>query len=178
MTCCNVSVTGTFGRPPSLSDKGYDLHFVYEACQSAGTVPIIPLRQTLAVKRGEHRPPECEHGTWTFAGSDAKRNATKWRCPNAGASHDGQLPLACSPASIWIKADRLHPLIPRETKRWGDLYRGRGAVEREFGRLKRQWGLGPIRVRGLEKVALHADLCILARLACALARARAIPLAA
>jgi hypothetical protein len=60
----------------------------------------------------------------------------------------------------------------------GDLYRGRAAVEREFGRLKHDYGLAPLRVRGIEKVALHADLVILARLAQALARARAVPLAA
>ena len=34
------------------------------------------------------------------------------------------------------------------------------------------------RVRGLERVALHADLTMLARLSQALARARAVPLAA
>jgi hypothetical protein len=149
-------------------DKGYDVTPVYDACERAGGLPIIPLRHTPAVKRGDHRAPACEHGTWTFAGADAKRNATKWRCPTR----------ECSPASRWIKANRLHPLVPRETKRWGDLYRGRGAVEREFGRLKHEWGLGPLRVRGLDKVALHADLCILARLACALARARSVPIPA
>jgi hypothetical protein len=52
------------------------------------------------------------------------------------------------------------------------------SVEREFGRLKNERGLAPLRVRGLERVALHADLCILATLASALARARALPLAA
>jgi Transposase DDE domain len=71
------------------------------------------------------------------------------------------------------KADRLHPLIPRETPRWRKLYRGRAAVEHEFGRLKNDWALLPLRVRGLDRVALHADLTILAKLACALARARA-----
>jgi len=35
-----------------------------------------------------------------------------------------------------------------------------------------------VRVRGLDRVALHADLTILAKLACALSRARAAPLAA
>lgn len=54
----------------------------------------------------------------------------------------------CSPASTWIKVSRLHPLVPRETNRWGDLYRGRGAVECEFGRLKNEYGLAPLRVRG------------------------------
>lgn len=71
------------------------------------------------------------------------------------------------------KADRLHPLVPRETPRWRKLYRGRAAVEREFSRLKNDWALLPLRVRGLDQVALHADLTILAKLACALARARA-----
>ena len=55
------------------------------------------------------------------------------------------------------------PLIPRESKRWRSLYRGRAAVEREFGRLKNEWALLPLRVRGIERVRLHADLTILAR---------------
>ena len=42
------------------------------------------------------------------------------------------------PAAIrdFAETSRLHPLIPRETLRWHKLYRGRAAVEREFGRLK------------------------------------------
>jgi hypothetical protein len=99
---------------------------------------------------------------WRFAGSDSKRGASKWHCPTS----------ECKPASRWVKADRLHPLMPRETNRWGKLSRGRSAVEREFGRLKNEWALSPLRVRGIEWVALHADLTILAKLACALARAR------
>jgi hypothetical protein len=41
-----------------------------------------------------------------------------------------------------------------------------------------KWALAPLRVRGVERVKLHADLTILAKLACALSRARAVPLAA
>ena len=77
-----------------------------------------------------------------------------------------------------MKADRRHPLVPRESKRWRDLYRGRAAVEREFGRLNNEYGLTPLRLRGRERVALHADLTMLARLSLALALARAVPLAA
>jgi hypothetical protein len=73
---------------------------------------------------------------------------------------------------------RLFPRIPRHTQRWRDLYRGRAAVEREFGRLKHDYGLAPLRVRGLERVALHADLVMLARLGQALLRSRAMALAA
>lgn len=78
---------------------------------------------------------------------------------------------------MWVKADRLHMLIPRETLRWKGLYRRRASVERAFGRLKNEWGLAP-RVRRIERVRLHADLTILAQLTTALGRARAVPLAA
>jgi IS5 family transposase len=70
------------------------------------------------------------------------------------------------------RASRLMPHIPRHTQRFRDLYRGRAAVEREFGRLKHDYGLAPLRVRGLERVQLHADLTMLARLGQALNRAR------
>ncbi len=58
--------------------------------------------------------------------------------------------------------------IPRESERFKRLYRARSAVEREFGRLKHNLGLAPLRVRGLERVQLHADLCCLTRLVAAL----------
>jgi transposase len=145
-------------------DKGYDHERVYGECAERDCLPLIPLRRTPAVKRGDHLPPTCEHGEWRFAGADFKRQAAKWRCPTG----------ECSPASTWIKADRLHPLIPRETLRWKGQYRKRAAVEREFGRLKHEWGMLPLRVRGLERVRLHADLSILAKLSCTLTRARAI----
>lgn len=69
------------------------------------------------------------------------------------------------------------PKIPRHTSRFRDLYKGRGAVEREFGRLKHDYGLAPLRVRGIERVRLHADLTMLERLAQTLIRARAVPVA-
>jgi Transposase DDE domain len=60
----------------------------------------------------------------------------------------------------------------------GNLYRRRSSVEREFRRLKHNYGLTFLRVRGIERVRLHADLTILGRLALALAKARVVPLAA
>jgi hypothetical protein len=155
----------TLGIDPETCamDKGYDAGSMYQACADRDIAPIICLRQTPAVKRGENKPPTCEHGEWRFAGADYKRRACKWRCPTG----------ECKPASVWVKADRLHPLIPRETLRWKKLYRGRASVEREFGRLKHQWGLTPLRVRRIERVRLHADLTILTKLSCELVKARA-----
>ena len=68
--------------------------------------------------------------------------------------------------------------IPRALDADASSAGGRAAVEREFGRLKNEWALAPLRVRGIERVQLHADLTILAKLSCALARARAVPLTA
>lgn len=144
-------------------DRGYDVKPVYDALAERGVRPVIALKETGRVKKGAHRPPECEHGTWTFAGADAKRQATKWRCPTGG----------CKPASVWVKADRMHPLIPRTTARYKALYRERTSVERFFGRAKNEWGLTPLRVRGLERVRLHFDLTMLAMLGAALARREA-----
>ena len=62
--------------------------------------------------------------------------------------------------------------LPRKSDEWKRLYRGRSAVEREFGRLKHHYALAMLRVRGIERVRLHADLTILGRLALELARAR------
>ena len=157
-----------FAVKTAIMDKGYDNGPIHDGCMDRDVCPVTALRKTERIKRGEHKPPSCEHGEWTFAGADYTRKATKWRCPTG----------ECRPASRWVKADRLHPLIPRETERSRKLYRSRGAVEREFGRLKHEWALLPLRVRGLDRVRLHADLTILAKLSCALARARAVPLAA
>lgn len=152
-----------FAAETAAMDRGYDYTAIYEGCAERKVLPVIPVRQTPAVKQGKHKPPTCEHGEWRFAGADYTRKATKWRCPTG----------ECKPASVWIKADRLHPLIPRETLRYAKLYRGRSAVEREFGRLKHEWALAPLRVRGLDRVRLHADLTILAKLSCALSKTRA-----
>ena len=73
---------------------------------------------------------------------------------------------------MWIKADRLHTMIPRSTDRWKSIYKQRGCVERGFGRLKHEWGMLPLRVRRIERVRLHVDLSILAELASALDAAR------
>jgi Transposase DDE domain/Transposase domain (DUF772) len=151
-----------FSPETCAMDKGYDNGPVYEACEDRDIRPVICLKETEKVKRGEHKPPFCEHGEWRFAGADHDRKAAKWRCPTG----------ECRPASVWIKADRLHPLIPRETLRWKGLYRRRASVERAFGRLKNEWGLAPLRVRRIERVRLHANLTILSQLTCALNRAR------
>jgi hypothetical protein len=150
----DATIARGFGVRTMIADKGYDSEPIHSGCMDRGIAPVTALKETERVKRGEHKAPCCEHGTWAFSGADFKRRATKWRCPTG----------VCTPASVWIKADRLHALIPRETLRFRALYKRRGAVEREFGRLKNEWALAPLRVRRIERVRLHADLTMLAKL--------------
>jgi transposase len=160
----------TLGIDPETCamDAGYDHATMHFDCAVRDIAPVIPLRETADVKRGEDGPPDCEHGVWKFAGADRKRGAAKWRCPTG----------ECAPASVWIKGNRLKPLIPRDGERWKGLYRGRSSVERAFGRLKHEWGLGPLRVRRIERVQLHANLTILSQLTSALSQERGLALAA
>ena len=85
-----------FNAETCAMDKGYDGSAIYAACEDRDIRPVIALKQTVNVVNGLQRPQTCKHGVWTFAGSDAKRGASKWRCPKG----------TCTPASVWIKADR------------------------------------------------------------------------
>jgi hypothetical protein len=86
----------------------------------------------------------------------------------------GVVPILC------LRKGRPIPLtpIPYGSDEWKRLYRGRAAVEREFGRLKNDYGPPPLRTRGLARDRQHANLVMIARLGQALNRARTLPLAA
>lgn len=106
------------------------------------------------------------------------------------AIHDGFEERGCSPV-VPIKGkqpkvslppsekpSRFNPKIQRHTERFKRLYRGRASVERAFGRAKHDHGLLPLRVRGLDRIGLHADLVMLAQLTKALSHSRTVALAA
>jgi transposase len=51
--------------------------------------------------------------------------------------------------------------LPRKSAEWKRLYRGRSAVEREFGRLKHHYALASSASVASSAVRLHADLTML-----------------
>ena len=67
---------------------------------------------------------------------------------------------------------RRHPPVPRESKKWGRLYRLRTAVERVNSRVKGLLGLGKIMVRGIAKVTVRSLLSLLVMLAAAVGMAQ------
>ena len=165
--CSTVRAAASRPRPAAM-DKGYDIAALYDDCEERGMRPVIPLRQTPDVKRGADKPPTCEHGEWRFAGTDYSRKAP------SGAAR----PASASPPRVWVKADRLHPLIPRETPRFASSTGAAPPSSASSAGSRTNGRSLPLRVRGLDRVKLHADLTILAKLACALSRARTVQLAA
>jgi hypothetical protein len=139
----------------AVLDKGYDATTIYDTCEARGIRPIIPLRQTPGVKAGKHLPPSCEHGVWTFAGSDTKARRVEVALP------DRRLP-ACLRVGQGRPAAPAHPANHDPVRRPVPPAR-RGRTRLRL--LKHEWAMLPLRVRRLPRVRLHVDLTILARLA-------------
>jgi hypothetical protein len=137
-----------------------------------GSRPTTATRSSPCARPPPSRPASTARRRVSTARGRSPDRTPSGRRPS-GAAHRGVL--AREPVDRGEPA--AHP-DPRGTDRWKKLYRLRGSVERENGRLKHEWALLPLRVRRIERVALHADLAILARLTVALAAARAVPLAA
>jgi hypothetical protein len=55
----------TLGIDPETCalDKGYDGTTMHEACAERGIMPVIPLKKTPAVKRGDHKPRPARTGS-------------------------------------------------------------------------------------------------------------------
>jgi hypothetical protein len=56
----------------------------------------------------------------------------------------------------WPRRARASRCASPASDEWRSLYRRRSGVEREFGNLKHNFGLAFLRVRGIERVRLHA----------------------
>ncbi|MGL4551579.1 MAG: transposase [Gemmataceae bacterium] len=109
-------------------------------------------------------------------GYEADRGTVKWRCP---ARHDG-LPCAsegkCNEGkayglSVRVKCEddlRRHPAIPRSTKQFERLYKGRTAVERVNARLKIFWGVDDGNVVGARRFHAHVGIVMVVHAALAL----------
>ncbi len=166
-----------------IADKGYDSQDNYRLVLGEyGAAPIIPIRE----RKGEQLPDICNaKGTPTcvgglamvFWGKDGKY--LKYRCPQAvgkGVCHS-RFPCTSSSYGYVLKLPiaqdpRRHPPVPRETKKWGRLYRLRTAVERVNSRVKRLLGLGQITLRGLAKVTTRSLLTLMVMLAAAVGMAQ------
>jgi hypothetical protein len=96
------------GFQPEMAalDMGYDNNRVYAECEECNVAPVIPLRQTPEVKRGNHGAPTCEHGR-----GRSRARTTNAAQPNGAArpgrappSPSGSRPTGCARSSLGRRA--------------------------------------------------------------------------
>jgi IS5 family transposase len=162
-----------------IADKGYDSKAnyltIFNECHAA---PIIPL----VMHKGWETPDICNlQGTPTcycglemvYWGKDGKY--LKYRCPDKLGKCKCLARFTCSASKYGyvlklpvMKEDpRRHVPVPRESKKWGRLYKLRTSVERVNSRVKDLLGLRRITVRGIAKVTVRSILSLLVMLAAA-----------
>jgi hypothetical protein len=117
----------------------------------------------------------------SYLGHESKRSTLKYRCP---ARHEGwQCPSEekCNDTSnygltVRVKQEidlRRFPAIPRATKQFERLYKGRTAVERINARLKIFWGIDDGQVYGSRRFHAHAGAVMVVHLGLATVLAQA-----
>lgn len=143
------------------------LHIVYD---QAGTVSCYdrvsdpPVRHPMA-----------------YIGHEPDRGTLKYRCPARHQGWNCPSDAACNGErdyglTVRVKQEidlRRFPIIPRATKQFERLYKGRTAVERVNGRLKIFWGLDDGQVYGARRFHGHVGAVMVVHLAFATLLAQA-----
>jgi len=154
-------------------DKGYDETNVHQLLWADGVAPIIPLRNLTEEENKVLLPQNqqvCPRGeALRFDGFESARNALRFdrpkNCPKVCGRGYCELSAGCRQklSRVRIEAETLRHLgpVPRDSKKFQRLYRGRTAVERVNSRLKEHWGLDCMRRRGLGRVKIWAMLSLL-----------------
>ncbi len=106
-------------------------------------------------------------------------NYLKYRCPYALGKAECKSRFRCSSSlygyvlKLPLAGDvRRHPPVPRESKKWGRLFKMRTAVEQVNSRVKALLGLGEITFRGIRKMTVRSALSLLIMLAAAVSMAQ------
>jgi hypothetical protein len=104
-----------------------------------------------------------------FIGHEPERGTLKYRCP---AMHEGwECPMSkiCNAGKAYGKTVRVpreidlrrFPPLPRSTKKFEELYKGRTAVERVNARLKIFWGVDDGNVTGARRFTAQVGLVLI-----------------
>ena len=168
-----------------MADKGYDSIKSHREILKRGAQPIIPIRNMLKSEDGLWEGVYTYDGIPTCMGkqqmeyvqTDPQRGHL-YRCPEEGCDLQDRKGVVYCRDTFWLdhsKMDdpRRFPEVRRQSQEWNDLYDGRQSVERVFKSLKQSRRLEDHCVRGLQRVALHVALSVLAYQATVLVNLRA-----
>jgi Transposase DDE domain/Transposase domain (DUF772) len=125
--------------------------------------------------------PEPVRHTMSFIGHEAERGTLKYRCPARHQGWDCPSDAACNGdrkygLTVRVKQEidlRRFPPIPRATKQFERLYKGRTAVERVNARLKIFWGIDDGQVYGSRRFQGHVGAVLVVHLGLATVLAQA-----
>ncbi len=109
----------------------------------------------------------------TYFGHEASRGTLKYRCPAATAEWRCGCEQKCNQGRIYgltvrVKREtdlRRFPPIPRATKTFERLYKGRTAVERVNGRMRLFWGVDDGNISGAARFHAYVGTMMLVHLA-------------
>jgi hypothetical protein len=107
-----------------------------------------------------------------YIGHEAERGTLKYRCPARHGDWECPSDAACNGErkyglTVRVKQEidlRRFPSIPRATKQFERLYKGRTAVERVNARLKIYWGIDDGQVYGSRRFHAHVGAVLVAHL--------------
>jgi hypothetical protein len=110
-----------------------------------------------------------------YIGCEAERGTLKYRCPARHQGWDCPSDSVCNSErdyglTVRVKQEidlRRFPSVPRATKQFERLYKGRTAVERVNGRLKIFWGIDDGQVYGSRRFHAHVGAVMVVHLAIA-----------
>lgn len=154
-------------------DKGYDEEAVHQQLWQDQVEPIVAIRNLTEEANRDLLPENAQrcpdNRELRFDGYERARKALRYDrpkdCPKECGKGHCALGLHCGQKLIRVKLDskalrHLGP-VPRASRKFKRLYRGRTGVERVNGRLKGQWGLDCMRRRGQKRVLVWAQLALL-----------------
>ncbi|MBM4043378.1 MAG: transposase [Planctomycetes bacterium] len=116
-----------------------------------------------------------------YIGHEPARGTVKWRCPAMHGGWSCPSLQRCNAGKKYGKTVRVKceldlrrfPPIPRATKLFERLYKGRSAVERVNGRLKVFWGADDGNVTGAERFHAHVGVVMVVHIGLATLLAKA-----
>ena len=168
----------------NAKDKGYDDEETHQVSWQDGVEPIVAIRKMTREENQVLLPEKqqvcADNRPLRFDGYESARKALRYDrpkgCPKVTGKGYCAMALHCSQKLIRVRLDaqnlrHLGP-VPRDTKKFARLYKGRTAVERVNERLKDRWGLNCVRRRGQKRVKVWACLALLCMNAFALTMAQ------
>ena len=161
-------------KPKAVTaDMGYDSEKNHKTVLDRGGAFICPIRSKLKGKKNlygvfnKHGVPTCMGSKLMEYQSTHPDKGHLYKCQPGGCKLKARKGVVHCKDEYWVDwrtepDKRLHGPVRRDSLEWKLLYKQRQSVERVFKSMKESRRLNGHYLRGLEKIALHASMSVLA----------------